>query len=63
MGEATFRSGWRIERSAGDGNLVLVGDGEIRFYLTRDLYDDLDDEAFLTLCDAKRRRYAGSLET
>lgn len=60
--EPTYRCGWRTQHSEGDGALVLVSDGEIRFYLPSDLYEVLDDEAFLELCEAKRRRYASSLE-
>lgn len=50
------RFGWHIARSNADGDLIRISDGETRFYLPRDLYEYLDDEAFLALCEVKRER-------
>jgi hypothetical protein len=71
------RCGWQITRSDGYNDptridliridLIRISDGEIRFYLPQEMYSDLDDEAFLALCKAKRETReapsrSGSLE-
>lgn len=53
------RCGWNVHhgssvRSQEGLGLVRVSNSGIRFYLPLDLYGDLDDAAFLALCDAKR---------
>jgi hypothetical protein len=35
-------------------DLIRVGNGELGFYLPADLYDDLSDDDFVALCEAKR---------
>ena len=57
--ERTFRCGWRVVHSSPALNpdaapLVLVSNAEMRFYLPQDLYEDLDDGAFLALCETER---------
>lgn len=57
------RSGWTVTRplhvrpiGIGDPkDLVRVSDGQIWFYLARDLYDALDDTAFVAVAAAHKR--------
>jgi len=58
MTESTMRCGWRVERGSrvldeGTADLVRISDGKIRFYLAADLYESLDDEAFVALCQQR----------
>lgn len=57
-GEASSRCGWDVVHSSPALNpdaapLVRVCNTEMRFYLPREPYAGLDDEAFLALCEAK----------
>lgn len=60
MTESIERCGWNVRRSTShalnpDGpDLIRVGNGELGFYLPADLYDDLSDDDFVALCEAKR---------
>lgn len=58
---AKRRCGWNVSQSTrvGDWGRALVrisSDEGLSFYLPQELYEDLDDEAFLALCKAKRER-------
>lgn len=56
--QPAVRCGWTIAHSSthvqAPAALVRISNGDVRFYLPQEQYEDLDDEAFLALCAVKR---------
>lgn len=56
--QPAVRRGWTIVHSSAHvqagAALVRISNGDVRFYLPQEQYEDLDDEAFLALCEVKR---------
>lgn len=56
--QPAVRCGWTIAHSSihvqAAAVLVRISNGDVRFYLPQEQYEDLDDEAFLALCDVKK---------